>query len=78
MRLLAPVEVIAKAEDLMVADEQVAQWFNTSNPSKNIAWDELNRNRQAYRAEFIDSYRKQYRLGPGQPIRSGKPIGLGK
>lgn len=78
LRLLAPVEVIAKAEDLMVADEQVARWFNTSNPTKSIAWDELNSNRQEYRAQFIDSYRKQYRLGPGKSIGSGERNGLGK
>ena len=70
LRLLAPAEVVAAAERLMVQDYRVEQWFENPTPEQQT-WGSINDARQAQRAEFIDTYRRHFRLGKGKSIETG-------
>lgn len=70
LRLLAPPEVIAAAEELMLEDYRVEQWFDNPTPDHET-WGSLNDARQAQRAVFIETYRRHFRLGKGKSIETG-------
>lgn len=70
LRLLAPVEVVAAAEKLMLEDYRVEQWFDDPTP-EHKTWGSINDARQAQRAVFIEAYRRHFRLGKGKSIETG-------
>ena len=70
LRLLAPADVVAAAEKLMVEDHRVERWFDDPTPEQGT-WGSINDARQAQRAVFIETYRRHFKLGKGKSIETG-------